>query len=58
MGFRAFRNGQKANAQTLMRGRVLAQAFTVAAMTFGAFYGFKPTDRPISMEDKMDRQKL
>ena len=29
-----------------MRGRVLAQGFTIMVMSLGAFYGLKPHDRP------------
>jgi len=56
-GFGAFQKGDKQRAQTLMRGRVVAQAFTVIAMGFGAFYGMKPHNRPGSMEEKMERAK-
>eukprot|EP01031_Cornospumella_fuschlensis_P026842 gene26843-32440_t len=54
-GFRSFLRGEKARAQMLMRGRVVAQAFTVIAMGAGAYFGLKP-DRPKSMEEKMERQ--
>ncbi|RYY85200.1 hypothetical protein EON63_07845 [archaeon] len=54
-GFRSFLRGEKAKAQMLMRGRVMAQAFTVIAMGVGAYYGIKP-DRPKNMEEKIDKQ--
>ena len=54
-GFNAFHSGNKVKAQYLMRGRVVAQAFTVIAMGLGAYLGAKPHDRPKSMEDKMAR---
>lgn len=41
-GFRAFVRGDAKRAQVLMRGRVLAQGFTVLAMCAGAYLGFKP----------------
>jgi hypothetical protein len=37
----------------LMRGRVLAQGFTVIAMAVGAYYGVKPHDRPATYEEKL-----
>ena len=37
----------------MMRGRVLAQGFTVLAMCVGAYFGMKPHNRPINMEQKM-----
>lgn len=36
-------------------GRIAAQAFTVAAIIIGAYTGFKPNDRPLNMEEKMER---
>jgi hypothetical protein len=53
LGFRSFLNGRKREAQLMMRGRVLAQAFTVAAMGVSAFYGFKPHDRPANVEEQL-----
>lgn len=50
-GFRSFTQGRKHQAQMLMRGRVLAQGFTVIAMGVGAFLGMKPHERPQSMEE-------
>ena len=38
-GLRAFHTGQKFQAQQLMRGRVLAQGFTVMVMMIGAYTG-------------------
>lgn len=55
-GLKAFHTGQPVKAQQLMRGRVLAQGFTVLAMLAGAgLLGFKPHDRPATMEEKMSR---
>ena len=45
-GFRAFIRGESNKAQVFMRGRVLAQGFTVAAMCVGAFFGLKPVRKP------------
>jgi hypothetical protein len=39
----------------MMRGRIIAQAFTVAAMLAGAYLGMEPHDHPKTMEDKMQR---
>lgn len=55
-GLSAFHQGDKKRAQMLMRGRVAAQAFTVLAMGVGAFYGFKPHNRPTNMEEKMEQK--
>jgi hypothetical protein len=55
-GLKAFHRGQTATAQKLMRGRVAAQAFTVIAMAFGTFMGFRPADRPKTMEEVMERK--
>lgn len=52
-GLRSFYSGNRIQAQQLMRGRVVAQGFTVVAMAAGAFYGIKPHDRPKTMEEKM-----
>lgn len=38
-----------------MRGRVAAQAFTVIAMGVGTYLGIKPHDRPVNMEQKMEK---
>lgn len=56
-GFKAFRNGEKQKSQVLMRGRVAAQFFTIAAMGVGAYFGMKPHDRPATMEEKMQRME-
>ena len=57
MGLRAFHKGNAVNAQKLMRGRVMAQGFTVAVMLIGAYNGFKPGgDRPKDYEEKLARQ--
>lgn len=53
-GFRSFTQGRKHQAQMLMRGRVLAQGFTVIAMGVGAFLGMKPHDRPQNMEQVLN----
>jgi hypothetical protein len=45
-GFRSFLRGEKKNAQFLMRGRVIAQGFTVVMMCIGTFYGLKPQRKP------------
>ena len=53
-GLRAFHKGQAATSQRLMRGRVLAQGFTVVVMLAGAAYGFKPGgERPKTYGEKM-----
>lgn len=54
-GLRSFHNGHKAQGQMMMRGRVLAQGVTVLAMAWGAFYGFKPHDRPKEYEEQLSR---
>lgn len=54
LGFRSFIQGKKRQSQILMRGRVIAQGFTVCAMAFGAFYGLKPHDRPVHYEEKLN----
>ncbi len=54
MGLRAFNRGNALEAQKLMRGRVLAQFFTVSIMIAGAYAGFKPGgERPKSYEEKL-----
>ena len=53
-GLRAFHSGDKNKSQILMRGRIVAQAFTIIAMGFGAYLGVQPHDRPKTMEDKMN----
>lgn len=45
-----------------MRGRVIAQGFTVIVLAVGTFMGMKPPERPKSMEQRMqglenDREK-
>jgi hypothetical protein len=50
-GLSAFKQGHKARAQLLMRGRVLAQTVTVLAMASYAFLGLKPHDRPANVEE-------
>ncbi len=57
-GMKAFHRGEKAKAQLLMRGRVVAQGVTVLAMAFAAFYGMKPHDRPKSMEEVLERKNI
>ena len=41
----------------MMRGRIAAQAFTVIAMGMGAYFGMKPHNRPVDMEEKMNNMK-
>ena len=36
-----------------MRGRVVAQGFTVLVICIGGFVGFKPHNRPKTFEDKL-----
>jgi len=55
-GLRAFHSNQPRKAQYLMRGRVLAQGFTVAVMCFGGYMGIKPHDRPATYEEKLEKQ--
>jgi hypothetical protein len=55
-GLKAFRDGKSSTSQQMMRGRIAAQAFTVATIVIGAYVGFKPSDRPKSMEEKMARE--
>ena len=38
-----------------MRGRVVAQGFTVLVMVTGSYFGVQPHDRPKTMEEKMNR---
>ncbi len=45
-GMRAFRTGDKHQAQIMMRWRVAAQAATVLAMCVGGYLNIKPVDRP------------
>ena len=54
-GLRAFKAGQSQTSQMMMRGRIGAQAFTIAAILAGVYSGFKPHDRPATMEEKMSR---
>jgi hypothetical protein len=56
MGLRAFHGGNQLEAQKLMRGRIVAQGFTVVVMLMGAYAGFKPHDRPTTYGEKMQRQ--
>ena len=59
MGLRAFHKGNAVNAQKLMRGRVMAQFFTVSVMLVGAYNGFKPGgDKPKDYEEKLRRQNI
>ena len=37
----------------MMRGRIGAQAFTVAAIIIGAYAGFKPNEKALGMEEKL-----
>lgn len=56
-GFRAYQRGDKHRSQMMMRGRIAAQAFTVIAMGMGAYFGMKPHNRPVDMEEKMNNMK-
>ena len=56
-GFRAFIRGESNKAQVFMRGRVLAQGFTVAAMCVGAFFGLKPVRKPHIEETLLAKDK-
>ncbi len=56
MGLRAFHKGKSLQSQQLMRGRILAQGFTVIAMVIGGIGLNIPIhDRPKDMEEKMKR---
>jgi len=59
-GLRAFHKGQAATSQKLMRGRVLAQGFTVVVMLAGAAYGLEPLQpggqRPRTYGEKMQME--
>lgn len=50
-GLKAFRKGDKKQAQMMMRWRVAAQGLTVAAMCIGAYFNLKPSDRPKVYEE-------
>mmetsp|Transcript_25777 Transcript_25777/g.43008 ORF Transcript_25777/g.43008 Transcript_25777/m.43008 type:complete len:93 (-) Transcript_25777:217-495(-) len=53
-GLRAFHSGNKSRSQALMRGRVIAQGVTVAAICMGGFMGFKPNaNRPKNVEETL-----
>jgi hypothetical protein len=52
-GLRAFRKGNAGNAQMLMRGRVGAQAFTIIAMGLGAYFNSTPSEKPMTIEEKL-----
>jgi hypothetical protein len=52
-GLRAFHRGQPRQAQYLMRGRVLAQGFTVAVFIAGSYVGLiKKEPRELSYDEK------
>lgn len=53
-GLQAFHSGQARQAQYLMRGRVLAQGFTVAVFLAGSFFGIISK----SPRETMDEGKL
>ena len=55
-GFRAFQRGEARSAQLLMRGRVLAQGFTIMVMCMGVFMGLKPHDRPKTYTEILERK--
>jgi hypothetical protein len=52
-GFRAFRQGDKRMSQMMMRGRIVAQAVTIGAMTLGTFYGLGTSSRPTNVEQTL-----
>jgi hypothetical protein len=53
-GLRAFNHGNALQAQKLMRGRVMAQFFTVSMMLVGAYAGYKPGgEKPKNYEEKL-----
>lgn len=52
-GLRAFHTGESRKAQFLMRGRVLAQGFTVAVFLAGSYFGFISKGERQTMEGKM-----
>lgn len=55
-GFKAFKNGDSAKSQSMMRWRIIAQGLTIAAMFGGVYFGgLVPHDRPKTMEEKMAR---
>ena len=58
-GLRAFHRGQPRQAQFLMRGRVLAQGFTVAVFLAGSYVGLisKP-QRDMSHEKRGTKEGL
>ena len=56
-GLRAFHTGQARQAQHLMRGRVLAQGFTVAVFLGGSYFGFiAKAPRQSYEESKLDER--
>lgn len=52
-GLRAFHTGESRKAQFLMRGRVLAQGFTVAVFLAGSYFGIISKGERQTMESKM-----
>lgn len=54
-GLYSLHKGTTQRSQYLMRGRVVAQGFTVLVMVTGSYFGVRPHDRPKTMEEKMDR---
>jgi len=55
-GLRAFHSNQPHKSQMLMRGRIVAQGFTVFVMCIGGYMGMKPHSRPVTYEEKLGRQ--
>lgn len=55
-GLKAFRDGNKRRSQLMMRGRVVAQALTVTALGLGTYFNSQPANRPLTMEDKMEKE--
>ena len=55
-GFKAFRDGKAARSQQMMRGRVMAQGATVAAMLgYAAYNGFNFFPEPETEEQRNKR---
>ncbi|CAN0426259.1 unnamed protein product, partial [Ascophyllum nodosum] len=53
-GIYSFKKGNRHLSQKLMRGRVLAQGFTVVVMFAGLVIAGRPEVKRQTMEDKMD----
>ena len=57
-GLRAFHSGKSRTAQYLMRGRVLAQGFTVAVFLAGSFMGLVNKGERQTYEGKLLDEKM